>query len=251
MYRRIISLAPSNTEILFSLGAGRNVVGVTTLCDFPEGAKSIHKIGSWMRNDVRKIDQLKPDIILASMFVPREAEAWAEENNVRLVNIYPQTVDDIYESIIRIGELVGNVNEAGKIIHSMKFELDRISKERPARKLKIYSEEFHKPPMVAANWVPQLIEAAGGIAMSQPGKLSYEVSAEDVLRFNPDIIVLHWCGYKDKSRKDDLLKRKGWNTIPAVAHGRIVCIDDTFLNRPGPRLWMGAEILQKQIAQAG
>ena len=242
-YQRIVSLAPSNTEILFELDLGKNLVGVTSYCDFPDTVSSIEKIGTWIKNDEKKIEKLNPDIILGSMYVPDEIIRWAKEKKVKLVNLYPQTLERIYESIEELGELFERQKEAGIIVAKIKKELRLISSKKAKRKFKVYSEEFHKPPMVAANWVPELIEIAGGIPMSRPGKLSYEVKGKDVLKFDPDIIILHWCGYKDKSIKADIRKRKYWENIMAVNEGKIFAIDDTFLNRPGPRIWMGAKLI--------
>ncbi len=249
MSKRIISLAPSNTEILFSLGAGNTVAGVTSFCDYPEQAKKLPKIGSWIYvNDMEKIKSLNPDLILTSMYVPPAIDEWSQKNKIRLVNLYPQTLEGIYESILEIGKLTEKEEKAKEIISEIKNNLETIKKEsfKTMKKPRIYSEEFHKPPTVASNWVPELIEIAGGIPMAKPGILSYEVKLEDVSRFDPDIIILHWCGFNIKSKKEDLIKR-GWNNLRAVRENKVFTIDDTFLNRPGPRIWQGAKLIKEAL----
>lgn len=249
MYERVISLAPSNTEILFSLNAGDKIVGVTSFCDFPEETKSLPKIGSWINvNNLKIFDNLEPDLVLCSMFVPNNVKEWCLNNSVELVNLYPQTLDGVYDSFLKIGKLVDKNNEARELVGFVKnkFSLIKTASKDLSYHPKIYSEEFHLPPTVAANWVPELISVAGGTPMSKPGILSYNVSLADVGSFDPDIVVLHWCGFGDDSKKEHLLSR-GWSSLRAVKNNNVFNIHDSFLNRPSPRIWQGAEFLQKII----
>ncbi|AJF61306.1 TPA: cobalamin-binding protein [Candidatus Woesearchaeota archaeon] len=250
MYNRILSLAPSNTEILFALGLGDRIAGVTTFCDYPGAAGKIPKAGSWIHvRDMEKIRKLNPDLILTSMYVPPAVKEWAEKNNVRLVNLFPQTLKGVYDSFMMIGVLTGTGTKAKEIVSDVKLEIGRIQELAQRKRPKIYTEEFHRPPTVAGNWVPELIKAAGGIPMIKEGKLSPEVTLKQVEKFDPDIILLHWCGFHDKSKKEDLLKR-GWRNLRAVKEKKVFAVDDTFLNRPGPRIWKGARLIQDIIRKA-
>jgi len=250
MYERILSLAPSNTELLYALGVGDKVVGVTSYCDWPLEAGEKEKIGSWIyKHDLTLFEKSRPDLILAHMFVPDAVREWAEKNEVQLVNLYPQTLDAVKDSFLEVGRLVGEENKARILVDYFDKELEKIKSISNSfhSHPKIYSEEFHNPPTLAANWVPELIELAGGIPMASPGKLSYEVSGADVLAFDPDMIVLHWCGFGMKQKPKVVLNREGWKEIRAVKENDLFVVDDTFLNRPGPRLWQGAALLQKHI----
>ncbi len=135
----------------------------------------------------------------------------------------------------------------------MRAELEKVREK--AKELtyhpRVYSEEYHKPPTVAANWVPELISIAGGTPMSKPGILSYRVTAEQVNAFDPDMIVLHWCGFGVNSRSTDVCTREGWEGIRAVTTNTVRIVDDMFLNRPGPRLWKGAVLLHEEIKRLG
>lgn len=250
---RIISLAPSNTEILFALGTGDNVVGATNFCDYPPEVKKFPKVGSWINaHDMSRFEELRPDYILSSMYVPDVVREWAREKGVQLVHVYPQTLEGIYESIRSVGKIVYRESIAERIISNIKMHLASVSllvrSDQKRECPKVYSEEFHEPPTVGANWVPELIRIAGGTPMAKEGILSYAVTAEDVAAFDPDLIALHWCGFGERQRPDLVKKRKGWEALRAVRENKIVVIDDTFLNRPGPRIWKGAELLKKHFS---
>ncbi|MBI4052932.1 MAG: cobalamin-binding protein [Candidatus Diapherotrites archaeon] len=247
-FKRIVSLAPSNTEIIFAIGAEKNLVGVTAYCDFPPEAKSLHKTGLWTSSqNLDAIERLKPDLLLASMFVPQNVREWSEGNGIRLVKLFPQTIGQVNESILEIGGLCGKEKNAVKAVHGMTERLEAIKaeSEKLSHKPKIYSEEFNDPPTVAQNWVPELIEIAGGVPMGKSGELSREVSAKAVGAFNPDAIVLHWCGFGNRQEPASLESRLGWKNIPAVRAGRIFALHDSLLNRPSPRMVEGCELLQK------
>lgn len=247
---RIISLAPSNTEILFALGAQSSLVGVTHLCDFPKDAKSLPKIGSWITShDFSKMQALKPNLLLASMYVPPALEKWAAEKSIPLLSVCPTTLEGIYSSIEKIGKIVQREENAKTIIHEMKSKLAQI--EEKGKSLlshpKIYCEEFNSPPFASANWVPELVRTAGGIPFSRAGIFSYPTNLHELSSFNPDLIALHWCGFGERSDISSIPKRAGWQNLAAVLNNKIFSIDDTFLNRPSPRIWIGAQKLQQLI----
>lgn len=245
MYKRVISLAPSNTEILFELGLGDKVVGVTNFCDYPIDTDDIEKIGSWTNlHEIKKIENLKPDLLLTSMYVPPAIKKWSEKKSVKLINLYPQTLQEIYNSILEVGTLFEKRTDALMIVNKMKRKILEYNHDK---KVKIYSEEFHKPPTVGGNWVPELIEHAGGVSMGRKGILSHEVDLLDVAKFDPDIMLLHWCGFGNKSSIRMIKERKGWDELRAVKNNKVFAVDDTYLNRPGPRIWKGVELVNKII----
>ena len=109
-------------------------------------------------------------------------------------------------------------------------------------KLRVYCEEYNKPPYVSGNWVPKMIEIAGGTGIAIEGLPSYTLPLEQVQDFNPDCIILSWCnmGRKLDKSKELFYKRKGWQELEAVQKGRVFPINDSLLNRPTPRLVHGA-----------
>lgn len=246
MYQRIVSLAPSNTEILFSVGAGDNVVGVTRFCDYPPEAKTRTQVGGWVDVDYDLLKSLKPDLVLTSTFVQEKVADDCKNMGLNVVHLNPKTLDGVYDSIRKIGALVGREPEADSVIAKMKSEMDSIrQKTAGVEKKRVYAEEWHKPPYVCGNWIPELIDAAGGIGVGRSGEASFEVKTDDIQNFNPDFIVLTWCGFHERSQIELVKFREGWSNISAISKGNVFAVDDSFLNRPGPRITTGAEKLAR------
>lgn len=247
---RIISLAPSNTEILFALGAQSFFVGVTHLCDFPPKSKKLPKIGGWTApHDFTAIEKLQPDLLLASMHVPPSLSDFAQKKKIPLESVCPATIEGIYKSIEKIGKLVGKEENAKTVISEMKTklaEIEKIGKSLPSRP-KVYCEEFNSPIFASANWVPELVKIAGGIPFSRAGIPSHEFEFEQLVSFNPDIIVLHWCGFGKTCDISSISRREGWGRLNAVQHNKIFSLDDSLLNRPSPRICKAAQKLHELI----
>lgn len=245
---RIISLAPSVTEILFSLGIGDQIIANTIYCDYPEVAKTIPKIGSWIRVDEKQLNELKPDLIFTSTVVQeKQALKWSERG-LPVTHIDPRSFQEIYASIIEVGKKVGKHKEAKGIVEKLKGRAKKISENQPKSRLKVYIEEWFNPAMMSGNWVPDLVELAGGDYSLMPkGEISHEIPLPYLLEYQPDIIFLSYCGFKDASNPDHIFKRNGWGSLNAIKTNQVYNLDDTFLNRPGPRLLLAAEEIQRHL----
>ncbi|MBI2411095.1 MAG: ABC transporter substrate-binding protein [Candidatus Kerfeldbacteria bacterium] len=251
MYTRILSLAPSNTEILFALGAKDRLIGITNLCDYPQDTSLYPRIGNWIHeNDPAGLSVLEPDLILTSMSIPTVVQEWANTHNIELVNYVPQTLENVYESIFEIGQLIDTVEESHHVVHEMRQEIVLIEEyaAKLGRRPRVYTEEHNNPPTVSANWIPNLVQIAGGIPMAKPGISSYVVTPEQVAEFDPDIIILHWSGFGEQSQIDEITHRKGWEHVRAVREKKIFTIHGSLLNRPGPRLAHGVKRAHELIA---
>lgn len=256
---RLLSLAPSNTEILFALGVGDELVGITNLCDFPKETNKIQKLGSWIYTEPKKILELAPDIIFTSYFMPESLRNWKGPG--KIIHVEPKTLDEVYQSIKYIAKVVQRSREAKDIVEKMKSDIlrvrqnaesrsSRLASARSNNKIKIYAEEWPKPPMASGNWVPELISIAGGTAgLSEQGKPSSTYDFADLVKFDPDVLLFHWCGYKERFNKESVLKRPGWKELRAVKENKLFVIDDSLLNRPGPRLVEGAKRIQQILLQ--
>lgn len=245
---RIVSLAPSNTEILYALGMGRSIVGVTHFCDFPAGAQRKAKVGTWTSSHVDALQALKPDLILTSYYLPPELRAY--DGPGELIHLEPRTVGGIFASIRQIGTLVGKHTAAVKLVDKLERELYTHMTAHTSRRglPRVYAEEWGHPPMASGNWVPELISAAGGHAiLMHPGEPSREVTADELSREDPDMIIMHWCGSGDRARVEDLTSRPGWSDLRAVRTGHVRIIHDSLLNRPGPRIVEGVLHLRRAI----
>ncbi len=239
---RLVSLAPSNTEILFALGLGKDIAAVTRYCDYPADAKYKPKLGGWLDVKVEELQKLKPDLILTSNFLQSELVERLSKKGLSVVHVDPRTMGDVYESIITIGESVGRAERAHGLVDEMKRRLGRLkAKTRMRRRLRVYCEEWFRPPTVSGNWVPELIESAGGTGFCPKGQKSFEVDADEIAGFNPAAVIVSWCGFGRHPSISGVRSRPVWNNIPAFRQGSVFTIHDSYLNRPGPRLVEGAE----------
>lgn len=233
---KLVSLAPSNTEILFRLGAGDMVVATTSLCDFPEEAVDRRSVGGWINPDFDSVDDLEPDVVLASDSLQQRAVDELRDIGLEVRLFKPRSLDEVYESIEEIGGMVGKQDEAETLVEEMEQRIGAVE----LNGAHIYCEEWTSPPMVSGNWVPGLVEAAGGRYPVEEGVRSREIKLEELESFEPDFIIVNVCGAK-KQFEGDMGSREGWDQLEAVRQGEIHVVDDALLNRPGPRLAEGAE----------
>ncbi len=239
-------MAPSNTEILFPLGLGDKIIGVTRFCDYPKEAKLKTKMGGWVDVNLDLVKKLEPDLVLTSTIVQDKISNELKKISLNVIHLDPITLEDIFNSILEIGKITGTEKKAENLITSMKERINRLKiRTENLEKIKIYAEEWHKPPFVCGNWIPDLIEIANGIGLSEKAKRSREVSSKEVVEFNPEVIVLTWCGFGDKAKVDWVRLRPNWDKINAIKNNKIFPFDDSYLNRPGPRIVEGLEKLTR------
>ena len=247
--RRIVSLAPSNTEILYALGRGKNIIATTRFCDYPPDAKKKTKIGGWLDIDLLQVKKMNADLVLTSTSVQEKIVQEARRLNLNLVHVDPRRLQEIYDSILTLGELTEKHLAAEKLVEDMEKKIENISRKAlPGKKPRVYIEEWHKPPTGSGNWVPELVALAGGkYELISPGKLSKMVTTAEVKNYNPEIIILSLCGFGKKVNVEIITKREGWEQLNAVRTKRVYAIDDSLLNRPGPRLVQGLQFLVEKI----
>jgi len=233
---RIVSLAPSNTEILCALGAMDDIVAVTHLCDYPFAIRDKPRIGTWISTDPERLAEFQPDLIITSYFLPEPLRSWSSPG--QLLHLAPKTLADVYASILTIGEAIHRPKEAEKLVNRMKLECAVMKKKTIGKKTpKIYMEEWHKPPFVSGNWIPELVAIAGGDeGLIQPGEPSKPIELADLEALDPDVIVCHWYGAGSRINISTVPERPGWHQLRAIREGKLYSIDDSYLNRPGPRL---------------
>jgi iron complex transport system substrate-binding protein len=241
--QRIVSLAPSTTEILYALGAGERVVGVTRYCDWPpEVRQKALGIGGWLDVKDARVADLAPDLILAATSLPDRVSARLEAGGLPVLSVDPKTMDDVLETIDLIGQAVGAAVMARVLVDDIRRRMAAIaaaSARRP-RRPRVYVEDWHKPPTAAGYWMPELVAWAGGQSgLALRGQRSVEVTDAEVLAYDPEVIVLSWSGFGLTAQAQQIEARPGWAQVAAVRHGQIHVIDDRLLSRPGPRLLLG------------
>lgn len=240
----IVSLAPSNTEILYAIGAEDHLVATTSLCNYPEEAVEKPSIGGWTNPKIERIHEFDPDIVLASDDLQDEAVDKIQGEGYPVFQVKPHSLEEVYESIIEIGEQVDKKEEGEELVEQMKDKLDRINLKDSQR---IYCEEWMDPPMVSGNWIPDLIREIGGKYFIDGGR-SREFPLENLQEFNPEHIVMNVCGAGENLQGLEIMKnREDWEDIKAVEGENVYIIDDSLLNRPGPRLVEGAKKVKELV----
>lgn len=233
----VISLSPATTEILFAVGAGDMVVADTYFCDYPEQAKKIAKVGSFTDIHFEKITSFKPDLVLSSTIVQTRIYKTLQKMNINVVHFDPRSIQDIIESIQTIGQLVHHEKEAVNIVNQMQKEIETLIESQPKQKKNVYIEEWYEPPMYSGNWVPELVQLAGGAyPFSLKNGVSKETPENELLKFDPEYIFVSYCGYGTKSDTQKIFQRKNWQNVSAIKNKKVFPLNESILNRPGPRI---------------
>lgn len=232
--KRIISLAPSITEQLYLLGVEEILVANTIFCEKPENAKKKEKIGTVLDVDIEKLISLKPDLILASPLLNYAKKEKIKMLGIRLVT-FPsaKSFNDVCKQFIELGKLVGKEKEAREIINKSKEEVLFIkNKIRGIPKPKVIVQIGAKPLWVASknSYINDLVEFAGGINVGPSGEYGL-LSREDVIRSNPDVIIISTMGIIGEDEKRAWQRYK---SINAVKNNRIYIMDSDKLCEPTP-----------------
>lgn len=258
---RIVSLIPSNTELLFAVGAGQSVVGVTNYCNYPPEVKKIDRVGDLMSLSVEKIVSLKPDLVLATGDNPDETIKSLRTLGIRVFVIDPQTVDDVMAALNVVGAITGHTERAEQIIHEIDHRMavvrDKLNSISTARRPSV----FVGSPQRTENWTPgpgtfttDIIEHAGGRNVADelsPGTWAV-YTLEKIVSKNPDVILSTVGNLKnaDASREKILETARnmaGWRNIEAIKQARIAILPDDWLLRPGPRMIDAIEHLARTL----
>jgi iron complex transport system substrate-binding protein len=254
--QRIISLAPSDTEILFALGVGSNVVAVDDFSDYPAAAKALPKIGgTGDKYNFEQIVALKPDVIFAAGITSPDVLKKLEDLQLTVVvlGVEKTTFDSILTDIALAGQITGRADQARQLTDSMKQRLDAIkakvatAKTKPRVYWELDATDPTKPYTVGpGTFVNDIITMAGGVnVFGNAGSAYPQVSAEQVVAANPEVIILPDAAYGISV--DSVGNRPGWQKIDAVKNKHIYPIDDSLVSRPGPRVVDGIEAAAKLI----
>ena len=249
--KRIVSLAPNITEILFSLGLDEEIVGVSIHCNFPEKAKSRVRVGSYISLDFERITSLKPDLIIATgAGNTREMVDRSEKLGFTTYVIFPKNFNDILRSVAHIGQVVNRDREARGIIEEMRKRSQRVielTKDLPRPKVFIQIGDAPIVTVGKGSFADDLIRLAGGENIAGKEKEVYpRFGMEEILKRSPEVIVISSMNPKGDYQKT-LQEWTRWKTIPAVKNGRIHLIDSDLLDRPSPRIIDGLEELARVL----
>ena len=244
--RRIVSLAPSVTELLFSIGAGDQVVGIDNYSDQPAGlVESIPKVGSDYEPSLETIVRMEPDVVFTSMSANRrETVESLDRMGVPVFVTDTRTLRDLDLTLRNLGAVTGHLKRAEDQISSLAIGFDRVRRRvRGHQKPRVLVVIWDDPLYVAgsATFTDDLIEMAGGtnVAADAVGFAKYPL--ERVLHAAADVIVLPSHAPKAEKARETYWSR--WSGLPAVKDKRVYVVEDALIIRPGPRLVQGAELL--------
>jgi iron complex transport system substrate-binding protein len=236
---RIISLAPSNTEILFALGLGDRVVGVTDYCDYPPEALNKTKVGGYANPDVEKIVALNPDLILVAHGTPMDVINSMAGLGLTVFGIKTTDLDDLLNDIRRIAEITDKEVEAQALTSEMETRIQAVTNQTVEleQRPRVFYIVWHDPLWTAGSgtFIHELIEKGGGVNIFQNVTGYPTISIEEVIARDPEIIITSEWSYEWAINASELASTNASQT------GRIYTLDDDLVQRPGPRLVEGLE----------
>jgi iron complex transport system substrate-binding protein len=283
---KIASLLPSATEIVCALGLSENLVGITHECDFPasiinkphltasrishetmSSAEIDHAVrsqldghGSIYDLDTERLEELKPDLIITQELcevcavsyktVLKAAKMYVADAQV--VSLEPNTIADIFDNILTVGELTNTKEKAETVVAELRARLGKVSAQTRSieKRPRVFMLEWLEPPFAPGHWTPEQVEIAGGLClMGEAGKKSVTTTYREIYESKPEIVVLIPCGYYT----EDILRQLPqtqfpayFKELPAFQNDEIWALDaSAYFSRPAPRVVDGAEILAK------
>jgi iron complex transport system substrate-binding protein len=253
--QRVVSMAPSNTEILYAIGAGEQVIGRDEFSDFPAEAGDLPSVGGGFGDyNQEAIVELEPDLVLAAEInTPEQVQALADLglNVFWLAN--PTSMDEMYSNLEILGRLTGHETEAAELAASLKERVAGVESkvadaaETPRVFYELDSTEPNAPWTAGpGTFIDTLIQMAGGenVAGDLDGQY-LQISLENLVVEDPDVILLGDAAYG--VTPESVGQRSGWESLSAVQDGRVHPFDDNLASRPGPRLVEGLETLAKLL----
>jgi iron complex transport system substrate-binding protein len=254
--QRIVSLAPSNTERLFAVGAWHAVVGVTTVDTYPPEVATVRKVGGFVPKSLslETIVSLKPELVLAAGELQRPTIEALERLGLTVVAIEdPGSLDEVYADIMLVGELTGHEPQARRVVEAIQARIQRVRQAVATlpqeKRLTVFYEVYDEPLMTVgrATIIGQLLEMAGGINIfADLGGRYPQVSSEEVVQRNPGCILAH-TGYPLALTPAQIGQRPGWNHMTAVKQHCIRLLNGDTVARPGPRLAEALEAITRAL----
>ncbi len=228
---RVISLAPNLTEMVFAVGAGSKLVGVTTYCNYPDEAKIIEKVGDTLTANIERIITLKPDVVLIS--TASQLETFTEVLDRQGISVYvtdPDSMQNVFESLRNIGDLLGSSETALSVAKGLERRVDEIGPP-PTVRPKVFVQISKEPLFTigGTSFLTEVVEKAGGTSATKEMSSAYpKISKENALSSDPDIIIL-------SDSDDNREPNKIFSSSTAVRSQRILRMNADILARPGPR----------------
>lgn len=265
---RIASLAPSATIMLQELGAAESIVACTSLCPLPAAERRQKSVGTFSVLNEEKIAAARPDLIITATLVQEKGAARLQASGYQVLHLDPRRLTDIAQTYAQLGEEIGKADQGKFLREKFLLNLQALHSSPGLPAARVYMEEWHQPPFVAGNWVPDLVSLSGSQAvLITPGQASREITLEEIQAADPDVIIQHVClpplwlpspqsqppqrSAQREIFRQQLLTRPGWQSLRAVQTGQVFGIEDTPFNMPTQGVLQGVEMLREILVSPG
>jgi iron complex transport system substrate-binding protein len=285
---RIVSLLPSATEIICVLGLEEQLVGVTHECDYPVSVQALPKVTRTLiptdassaeidhlveerltqqvalyTLDMETLVRLEPDLIVTQALcevcavaaTEVEAAACTLPGRPRVLNLEPESLSEVFETIERVAEAAGVPGRGREVVEALQARVHSVVARAGTltSRPRVALLEWIDPPFSAGHWSPELVDLAGGVdGLGRAGAKSRRLSWEEVTSWQPEVVLFACCGFDVRRTLQDvpiLDEVPGWADLPAVRHHRVFVVDGSaYFSRPGPRLVESLELLAHAIS---
>ena len=252
---RIISLSPSTTETLFAIGAGDQVVGVTSYCDFPAEAATREIIGGFSAKtiSIETIISLNPDLVIAGISAHQPIADTLKEAGITVLSIEPKSIEDIQLVIVELAMITGHEEQGRALSDDMSNRIAIIDSKLKTLdendRIKVFYEVWDAPLMTAGpkSFTGQMISMGGGVNIFSDVEGDYpQVSSEELISRNPQAI-LSSDNHGDKLTIEAMEQREGWSSIDAFKNNNVILLDGNIVSRPGPRVIDAIEMIASSL----
>jgi len=248
---RIISLAPSITEMIYFLGLGDRLVGVTRFSTFPREAQGKPKVGIYTNINIEKVISLNPDLVIGTMDGNRREDVEMLEGvDIPVYVINPRTVGQVLDTLERLGEICGVTDRSERLVLSLRERVLRVERAVRNREKPLVLLVINVRPLMSVNCNTihhNIIQLAGGRNMTGDQPITYpKLNIEEVIRKGPDVIII---SSMERGKEFDKAKQEWfrWSTVPAVSKGKVYLIDSDLIDRPAPRIVSGLEEMARLL----
>lgn len=251
----LVSLCPSNAEMLGALGCFDRVIACEDSSDYPPEVAERERLGPDLAPDLDRVAELRPELVVASLSVPgmERVVTGLRVRGLPLAVLAPRSIADVQDEIIALGRWLGVDERAREVVAGMEAECRELMVGRPKEPVRVYLEWWPRPMFSPASecYSNELIELAGGINVfgERPGS-SLEIRAEELVAEDPEVCFVSWCGVAEaKLDPQNLVERPGLGELKAAQQGRVYVLDEAFAGRPGPRMLEAARRMAVRIRE--
>ena len=251
--QRIISLSPSNTEMVYALGLQDKLVGVTSYDNYPPEAKNKPIVSDYSTVDLEKIVNAKPDLVLADSIQKNDTIPALEKLGITVYTMTPDTIDKIFSDLTILSQITGKTNEADSLVSNLKTRIqavaDKTAKLTDTEKPRVLFVTWHDPIWTAGSdtMIQYLINEAGGTNIASDLNGYTTITLESVIQRNPQVIIVMSSMGTQNASLDYIMSNEQFKSTDAVKNGQVYEIDADIFGRTTPRIVDGLETLAKII----